>query len=35
MANKTDFYRELIDNLYDGVYFVDRATRDNLLEQRG
>jgi diguanylate cyclase (GGDEF)-like protein/PAS domain S-box-containing protein len=24
MTNSDDFYRELLDNLYDGVYFVDR-----------
>ncbi len=24
MPNEKDFYKEIIDNLYDGVYFVDR-----------
>ena len=24
MPDKNDFYKEIIDNLYDGVYFVDR-----------
>jgi len=24
MPNENDFYKEIIDNLYDGVYFVDR-----------
>lgn len=24
MSNKKDFYKEIVDNLYDGVYFVDR-----------
>jgi diguanylate cyclase (GGDEF)-like protein/PAS domain S-box-containing protein len=25
MPENTDFYKDIIDNLYDGVYFVDRA----------
>ena len=24
MSDETDFYKEIIDNLYDGIYFVDR-----------
>jgi PAS domain S-box-containing protein len=24
MSDEKDFYKEIIDNLYDGVYFVDR-----------
>jgi hypothetical protein len=25
MDNHNDFYKKLVDNLYDGVYFVDRG----------
>src|SRR5512132_3811188 len=25
MSEETDFYKEIIDNLYDGIYFVDRG----------
>ena len=27
MPYEKDFYKELVDNLYDGVYFVDRDRR--------
>lgn len=27
MPYEKDFYKKLIDNLYDGVYFVDRDRR--------
>ena len=27
MPYETDFYKNIIDNLYDGIYFVDRDRR--------
>ena len=32
MTEDTNMYKDILDNLYDGVYFVDEQHRDHLLE---
>jgi len=34
MDNHNDFYKKLVDNLYDGVYFVDRERVITYWKQR-